>query len=617
MKEGLPTVGDLFCGAGGFSEGFRQAGFKISWAIDDWEPATTTFKRNFEDAEVRRMDILQMEDDDFRALGKVDVLIGGPPCTFFSLANRGGNGDSTEGLALVGKFLQAVRAIDPDYWVMENVPNLRAVFHRLEARGLSPFSLKSGHDFGTMVELRAEEFGVPQKRHRLFTGRFPIPTPIETAPIAMRSVIMGLPYPLGKHHPKEVEDPLYPGLVIPTEKLTDHFSMDTRLNPQEIETCKRDKRSHGWYGAMEFPDDLDRPSRTIGATSTRSGRHTIVFKDPRSRGPYRTLTLRESASLQGFPIVFQFWDDRLAEKHRLVGNAVPPPLARSVALAIRKKLGLTSPEAPSFGLPGNLPPPITQEYRPTSSFPLMRTYREFVRGTLAYSRVELDNKGLTPHLHPAGSSAHIVEWRCMLYLGYAKDYMSFHLDYKTAYAIAEEVFASSLNGSVSSTQVDSFVRRAYRDFSKVPDASTLQAIWAHRLTGRINPDWIVRKTAQISRDIVGRQVSDKSGIPAEVISPLLRGLESKGGKEADKLRWQRKMIDEYTACAALILTVAATIANESPKWLAANWGRHYSGAPLAIPESKPGVLTRIRKRELLALTFPSPRRGWQTRIDSH
>lgn len=115
------TIGDIFCGAGGFSEGFRQAGFKIKWALDNWPPAAETFEKN-QGVKVIPDNIFET---DFKALERVDVLIGGPPCQNFSLAKNGGNGDAKEGMKLVLKFLEAVSELQPRYWIMENVPNLQ------------------------------------------------------------------------------------------------------------------------------------------------------------------------------------------------------------------------------------------------------------------------------------------------------------------------------------------------------------------------------------------------------------------------------------------------------------------------------------------------------------
>src|SRR3989475_323043 len=100
------TVGDLFCGAGGFAEGFRQAGFRIKWAVDSSPEASMTFKKNHPGTEVLCEDLTALNPRD---LSRVDAVIGSPPCTQFSLANRGGNGDAAGGMNLVTRFLEIIR----------------------------------------------------------------------------------------------------------------------------------------------------------------------------------------------------------------------------------------------------------------------------------------------------------------------------------------------------------------------------------------------------------------------------------------------------------------------------------------------------------------------------
>ena len=584
-----PTVGDLFCGAGGFSEGFRQAGFRILWAIDNWKPATTTFEKNFPGADVMNTDVLDL---DFRDLEHVDILIGGPPCTYFSLANRGGNGDAKRGLELVERFLEAVKIIEPRYWVMENVPNMRNVIERVE-RDISESSAHEGRRdrFRKMEVLKAEDFGLPQKRHRLFSGNFPaLPSP-QTIYVPMSKVILGLPYPLGDvtGMGETIRDPLYDAPPIPAEKLSDQI-MDTRLSPQEVESCKNEKENHPWYGRMRFPDDINMPSRTIGATATRSGRHTIVIKDPRGRDVYRMPTLRESASLQGFPITFQFWDGHAAERQRLIGNAVPPPVARAIATEMRKEMHLAPIGPASFRLPETVPLAISALTRRENKFRLRRTFKKFVPGASRYRRLELDNQGKSPSRHPAGTSNHLVEWMCVLYLGYAKDYISFKLDVETSSKIAAITIPSTLDGLRTGQPerlLGRVIRAAYAEFGEIPDASTLQAIWAGRKPGERGPDWILRRTYEISKRLVGEPGGRKSGVQAELLEPILSGRELKRGKEFEEGRWRRETVDAYTACAAVVLSVAVRLANESSAWLKANWGKHYSGEPLRLAESRP------------------------------
>ena len=97
----LPTVGDLFCGAGGFSEGFRQAGFELLWAIDNSKTALDTYRNNFPQVDAIEADLTRF---DFKKLEPVDVLLcltqrlgqprlGQPEHPHHLLAVRGSAGD--------------------------------------------------------------------------------------------------------------------------------------------------------------------------------------------------------------------------------------------------------------------------------------------------------------------------------------------------------------------------------------------------------------------------------------------------------------------------------------------------------------------------------------------
>lgn len=92
-------VADFFCGGGGFSEGFRQAGFNIVFAVDKWEPAITTYKGNKPGVNAILDDVIRISnlpDDEFEALvPDSEVIIGSPPCQSFSHSNKSGNADKS------------------------------------------------------------------------------------------------------------------------------------------------------------------------------------------------------------------------------------------------------------------------------------------------------------------------------------------------------------------------------------------------------------------------------------------------------------------------------------------------------------------------------------------
>jgi DNA (cytosine-5)-methyltransferase 1 len=167
-------VVDLFCGAGGMSEGFRLAGFETILGVDSWEPACATFAAHHQQARVLQADMQEVEDETFIGLsgvnrGDLGILCGGPPCQGFSIAGRKFSDDPRN--FLFKEFLRAVRVFEPCWVVMENVPNLLNTQKVIDAI-MNDFSdLESftgdGYEVQTVV-VNAAHFGVPQTRTRLF-----------------------------------------------------------------------------------------------------------------------------------------------------------------------------------------------------------------------------------------------------------------------------------------------------------------------------------------------------------------------------------------------------------------------------------------------------------------
>ena len=123
------TVIDFFCGAGGFSEGFRQNGFEIVEGFDNWRPAIETYNHNFSTNSTIK-NILDFKDiEEIEALPNTDVIIGSPPCVSFSSSNKSGKADKSLGVQLTKCFLRIVAVKKHQNnstlkaWFMENVVN--------------------------------------------------------------------------------------------------------------------------------------------------------------------------------------------------------------------------------------------------------------------------------------------------------------------------------------------------------------------------------------------------------------------------------------------------------------------------------------------------------------
>jgi len=120
---------DTFAGAGGFSLGFEMAGCDVVGAveIDGW--ATDTFKHNHPSAVVMKADISAVSDEEFISMfGELspNIVVGGPPCQGFSIANRNSGDPKDPRNSLFKEFVRIGRLFSPTFMVMENVPNLLA-----------------------------------------------------------------------------------------------------------------------------------------------------------------------------------------------------------------------------------------------------------------------------------------------------------------------------------------------------------------------------------------------------------------------------------------------------------------------------------------------------------
>jgi len=375
-KEKNARVIDFFCGAGGFSEGFRQAGFDIIMGIDNWKPAIDTHNMNH-GLEDNVMDILRFEDiDNINNLPNSEIIVGSPPCVSFSLSNRGGSADKSLGVRLIQAYLKVVAVKKHQKnsvlkaWLMENVPNSRNFvkdIYTFEDLGLSDWAKsigKSDRDTALKVQtngdvLTASDYGAAQARKRFVcgeivkTGKFPNPSKANSIK-TLGEILSALPEPLKMNNPGVIVDPNYPGVTVENNKLTDQY-YDTGVYEIEWRKAESQKTNHPYMGKMSIPENLDKPSRTIMATRSASTREAVLYKSELIRkgdGEFRLPTIREASSIMGFPITYVFSGNE-ANKWRQIGNAVCPHLAKSLAESIKSNTKLSTNKKYSFELPEN------------------------------------------------------------------------------------------------------------------------------------------------------------------------------------------------------------------------------------------------------------------------
>lgn len=170
MRDSL-SVADLFCGAGGFSEGFRQAGCRIVVGSDVDPDASATFATNFPEAESVNGDIRQpavRRQVTAATAGDVDLIVGGPPCQAFSQMRNHSRLIDDPRNSLYREFVRMVDKLEPRAFVMENVPGLEQM--GVKEQVLEDLTLNGTYSVRAQV-VDAADFGVPQTRRRiLFIG---------------------------------------------------------------------------------------------------------------------------------------------------------------------------------------------------------------------------------------------------------------------------------------------------------------------------------------------------------------------------------------------------------------------------------------------------------------
>lgn len=342
MKKELKII-DCFCGAGGLSLGFERTGFDVVYAFDFDETAIKTYKHNSKHhhgpayvRDIYNVSKKSMEEDLGRKLGEIDVIIGGPPCQGFSVQRRGSDSDPRNNLVL--EYIRLIIDIRPRLFVMENVGGL------LSPRGLPYYNRlveelgKAGYNI-QKAKLSASDFGVPQRRKRVFIVgeliyegriRFNFPESSGEPEYTVRDAIIDLMDKNENDFPNHKSDKLSAKNLERIMSITEGQGRDSLPEELQLECHKKNAghRHLDTYGRMAW----DKPSPTI----------TARF-DSFSRGRFghpvlnRTITLREGARLQTFPDDFEFLGSKV-EVARQIGNAVPPLLAEKVAEKVKECL---------------------------------------------------------------------------------------------------------------------------------------------------------------------------------------------------------------------------------------------------------------------------------------
>ncbi|MFB7881447.1 DNA cytosine methyltransferase [Brevundimonas diminuta] len=474
---------DLYAGIGGWSLGLRLAGVEVVASYEWWQPAVDTHNGNHGGAlavtDVRK---LQLED----LPGDIDLVVGSPPCTEFSYANRGGSGDLAEGLKDLVRFFEVVDHLKPRWWAMENVPRVAEFMRAGFATPGHP--LYRFRHLDPLIEVvDFSEYGAAQARRRCIASNIPMAL-IDAYKPKLGAPTLGDVVAAFSADTDAVVDPIWGGRL-PASALTE-METEPPLVGEELRMNRDAKVFHAVYNNMAFPDRLEEPSRTVTATCTRVSRESIVIEDPKRPGSFRRLTIRERASLQGFPINYQFYARSFAEKAKMVGNAIPPTFTYLLASAAQgvsgkafKGLGMGVSE---LTLPEKLPKATPPE-KAGRTYPADRSFRAAIPGLRFKSgmRFELSN----------GSRKSDPDWKVRFFFGPSKDVREVDLD-----------------GGVLAELSDTLMRHAAFDLvwseidrvdARLADADgrSLQAAWSHKGDGH-DPYDVVDTLAEVAAKVL-------------------------------------------------------------------------------------------------------------------
>lgn len=388
MNQTCFTAADFFCGAGGLSLGLEAAGFSVLCAFDWDEAAVETHRTNLGNR-VEQRDLFGLVETP-----PVDLVVGGPPCQGFSSAGMRKSGDDRN--SLVSCFARQICAIRPTAFVFENVEGFltaedgKHIFELLEPL------ISEGYRIH-LRKVNAANFGVPQHRKRVLAigglGWDPaFPESTHTAFGAPGARLAARHLPLTKTVEQALSElppasPTPPGAVQghcfkplegldldraramkPGETMRDlpedlrHESYRRRAFRRVMDGTPTERRGGAPAGVRRLRPDEPSKAITGGARSE--------FLHPTE---HRPLTIRECASLQTFPTDFVFVGTP-SEQGQLIGNAVPPLLARVIGDTLLRDLKSCDRQAQKPGVLLSFVPTLSD-----GASPILRRVSDRVR----------------------------------------------------------------------------------------------------------------------------------------------------------------------------------------------------------------------------------------------
>ena len=344
---------DVFSGCGGFSLGAKQAGFEVVAAFDNNPILTSSYPRNFPNTRMILKDAIEIDGERVREVagGRIDGIVGGPPCQGFSAIGKR-DPDDPRRLPL-GHFFRIVREVKPSFFVMENVTGL-AYSNAMNVLRSALCQVDEYEILGPQI-WNAADFGAATKRSRLFIigihSKFSECLSLEDIeaqkrkPTTVREAIGDLEDVrqigeengfdvwriVGNGDPSEYARSLRSSSGCFTgHRMTRHseqvVSRFAKVSEGGVDLIGRHPRL-AWTAQS--------PAIRAGTGSDRGSYQAVRPIHPRHP---RVITVREAARLQGFPDSHRF-HPTIWHSFRMIGNSVSPYMAKAIFRAISKKFG--------------------------------------------------------------------------------------------------------------------------------------------------------------------------------------------------------------------------------------------------------------------------------------
>ena len=343
MSKKKYNVIDLFSGCGGLSLGFEMAGYEIKLAIDNWEDALVTYRRNHKGINTLNADLLNLDPrelENIYNLKDITVIIGGPPCQGFSIAGKRIIDDDRN--KLYKSFVRFVKYFRPQAFVMENVPNILSIGEGAVKNAI----IKDFTELGYIVSykvLLASDYGVPQDRRRaIFVGihdkKYSFPEPSVIKKITTFDALADLPENSVDDGARYPVSPLSDYQKIMREGTKQLYNHQITIHTPETQRVIAMVPDGGNYKSL--PQEMWNLRKVHIAWTRMNSQKPCFTIDTGHRHHFhysynRIPTVRESARIQSFPDSFVFLGSKTSQ-YKQVGNAVPPMMAFAIASKLKQ-----------------------------------------------------------------------------------------------------------------------------------------------------------------------------------------------------------------------------------------------------------------------------------------